>query len=104
MLDEYLELILNLEESVFTRVSEHFDHVAELRVQIIHDAELFVRERYLEINRSLFMRLCRTTLVLVGDEVFVHVEQGSTDTLLAREAANLPAQLYLERFDGLLAS
>ena len=78
-----MELILNLEESVFTRISEHFDHVAELRVQIIDHAKLLIRKRYLEINRSLFVRLCRAAFVLVGNEVFVHVEQGSTHALLA---------------------
>ena len=78
--------------------------MAKLGVQIINHAKLFVRNWYLEINRSLFVRLCWAAFVLVGDEVFVQEEQGSTHALLAREAADLPAQLYLERFDRLLAS
>ena len=83
MLDKDLKFIFYLEESIFSGISEHFYHMAELRVQIIDYAELFIRERYLEINRSLFMRLSRAAFVLVGDEVFLHVEQGSTDALLA---------------------
>ena len=83
MLDKDLKFIFYLEESIFSGISEHFYHVAELRVQIIDHAELLIRKRYLEINRSLFVRLSRTAFVLVGDEIFVHVEQGSTHALLA---------------------
>ena len=104
MLDEDVELVLDLEESVRGRLRELLHHVAQLRVQVVHGTVVFVRDRDLKLNGSVLPGLLSASVVLESLEVFLFLENGLHLALLAREAADLALELDLEGLDGLLAA
>jgi hypothetical protein len=103
MLHEDVQDVLDLEQRVVGGVCEHFDHVAQLGVEVVDSTKLLVCNGDLELDSLCLPGLLSASIELQGNKPFFFRKEWLALTLAATEALNDSLQLDLVVFDGLLA-
>ena len=84
VLDKDLQVILNLEQAVISRICEDLDHMSQLWVQLVHIAELLLGDWHLEFDSSRFSDLFSATFVLDLLDILIDIEERLAALALAR--------------------
>ena len=103
VLDEDLQGVLDAEELVLCRVGEYLDHVAKLRMQLVHDTELGLHAWHWELDRPRLSDFLSAARILVCFNVLLNGEKRLALHLLPRHAIDDTLKLYFERLHSLLA-
>lgn len=75
VLDEDLQGVLDAEELVLCRVGEYLDHVAKLRMQLVHDTELGLHAWHWELDRPRLSDFLSAARILVCFNVLLNGEK-----------------------------
>ena len=104
MLHEDLQGVCDTKELVFCRVGEYLDHVAELGVQLVHDAEFVLDAGNGEFDRSRLSDFLSAAWILIRFDVLLNGEKWFWLALLSCPAIDNTLKFDFERLYRLLAS
>ena len=103
VLDEDLQGVLDAKELVLRRVGEYLYHVAEFRVQLVHDTELGLHAWHGELDRPRLSDFLGAACILIRLNVLLNGEKRLALHLLPRHAIDYTLKLNFERLYSLLA-